>query len=452
MNQHVIIVGTAPIALNIAKTLCEEPNISLSIIESEEKRYLEMKDLLDADFIHGCAADPKILKRAQVQEATLFLALQRDLSVNIAAAMIVRYFNPKTKIISSIDSISFKSYGKKLQEENSFIDQFVCPEILAAETTLQLIKHPYIVEYNPILNGKFVIIGVNIDDEISIVDKPLFKIKQEMIQLSMLVVGISRQKEFIIPRGDTTVISGDILHFLVAKKHVKPLFEKLGIKKTELKKIVIGGGGKFASTFLERIKNKPYEITVLEENPKIIEPMRQQFPKVSFIEADIRHLDLLIDQRIFEADAYIAMTDNEHVNFVSASYAKQISNLKTVTLAFERDNVMLFKNHGIEYVVNPKILIIDKVLGLLHTDNLLSVVTLWNEQGEMVELQPKKGSPLLNKKLKELSILPKGMLIGVVEHKGYAQIADGNTVITEQDRVIFFSKHGMLGHALKLLA
>ncbi|MBN2695527.1 NAD-binding protein [bacterium] len=448
MKKQIVIIGTDPIAFQIAKTLCEEPNSDVYIIESSESRYNEINDILDAVVILGYEANPEILKAANIEKADILLALHKFDSINITVSLIAKHYNPKIKIIGTIDSLSYENYFSFFQDDKAIIDYLVSPELISAETTLQFVKHPSIIDYKTVLKGKFVILGIEIKNGHNFISKKLFEVKKEGVLLSMLIVSMMKNGEMIIPYGDTVIEAGDILYILAPKKNSKSIFEFFCILKEETEKILIGGGGRYARAFLEASRNKGFKITVLEHDKIAIDKIKHRFPDVEVIDADVRNLDSMEQREIFSADYYLAMTDNEYVNFVSSVYAKQIGKMHVIALAYQKDQIDALKRHNIHITVNPKSLIIGKIHQYLHTDSVISIISLWNEQVQMSEIIVPSGCLYLSKPLKEL-ILEEGVLIGVVEHNGSAHIADGNTIIHEGDKILVFAKQKKLDIFLK---
>ena len=83
-------------------------------------------------------------------------------------------------------------------------------------------------------------------------------------------------------------------------------------------------------------------------------------------------------------------------------------------------------------------MVIDKLLSYFHMGKIISVSSLWNEKIEMIEFIPSKKSKIINKKLKEIQ--GNDMLIGVIEHNGTAYIANGESIIKENDKLLFFAQ------------
>jgi trk system potassium uptake protein TrkA len=443
--KNVIIIGSNSIAINIAETLCNNPDINLYIIESKEEKYYKIKDKLDAEFILGNEIDPDVLLRANIKTCDILLALSDIDSVNITVGLIARHFNSNVKIINHIDKKSEKNY-EILNKNILNIDNFISPENLTSEHINQLLKHPSMIEYHKIVGGKFVITAFEVKDDSPILNKKLSELKKEFLsKYSMLIIGIDNENYFKIPKGDTTINKNDVLYFLIAKKHIKEVFQLFNIKDRKIEKILIGGGGRYSEALLDKISNKNYSITVLDRSKKRIEYLKELYPNVNYLFVDMRNMDRVQSKKLFDVDLYIAMTDNDNINFITSVYSMN-SGTEVLSIYFDQNNFELFNHYKIKNVLNPKSLVIDELLSYFHMGKILSVSSLWNEEIEMVEFMPSNKSKLINKKLKELDNLD--LLIGVIEHKGVASIANGESIIQENDKILFFAKKADIDNIL----
>ncbi len=433
--KNVIIIGSNSIAINIAETLCENSDINLYIIESSEEKYKKIKDSLDAEFIFGNEIEPNILLRANIKECDILLALSDSDSINISVGLIARYFNKDVKIINHIDKKS--DYNYKILNKNILnIDNFISPEKLTAEHINQLLKHPSIIEYHKIVNGKFIITAFEVKSNSPVIDKKLSELKKITSEHAALIIGIDNGNDFKIPKGDTVIRENDILYLLIAKKHIKPLFELFNIIGRKIESILIGGGGRYSEALIDKIYNNDYSITVLDRSRKRIEYLKTLYPNINYLFVDIRNLDRVESKKLFNVDLYIAMTDNDNINFITSVYALK-SNTSVLSIYFHQGNFELFNHYKIKNVLNPKSLVVDELLSYFHMGKIISVSSLWNEEIEMLEFVPSKKSKLINKKLKELKNL--NMLIGVIEHNNHASIANGESIIKENDKILFFA-------------
>ena len=91
---------------------------------------------------------------------------------------------------------------------------------------------------------------------------------------------------------------------------------------------------------------------------------------------------------------------------------------------------------GISKVIDPRKITVSKILKHVHKGRIESVYSIGNNQAELIHAQALKSSKLLNKSIKD-SDLPEGMRIGLMKKSKQIIIPDKNTIIEENDEVLF---------------
>ena len=91
---------------------------------------------------------------------------------------------------------------------------------------------------------------------------------------------------------------------------------------------------------------------------------------------------------------------------------------------------------GISKVIDPRKITVSKILKHVHKGRIESVYSIGNNQAELIHAQALKSSKLLNKNIKD-SDLPSGMRIGLMKKANQIIIPDKNTLIEQNDEVLF---------------
>ena len=104
---------------------------------------------------------------------------------------------------------------------------------------------------------------------------------------------------------------------------------------------------------------------------------------------------------------------------------------------------------GITKVIDPRKITVSKILKHVHKGRIESVYSIGNNQAELIHAQILKSSKLLNKNIKD-SDLPDGMKIGLMKKSNQIIIPDKNTVIEENDEVLFLCMTEDLNNAEEL--
>jgi trk system potassium uptake protein TrkA len=93
---------------------------------------------------------------------------------------------------------------------------------------------------------------------------------------------------------------------------------------------------------------------------------------------------------------------------------------------------------GINSTFSTRLVVVDRILQFIRKGNVVSVTTFREEEAEAIELLATPGSKYLGKKISEINF-PRGALVGaIVRPTGEVIIPRGDSVISLDDRVIFF--------------
>jgi len=141
------------------------------------------------------------------------------------------------------------------------------------------------------------------------------------------------------------------------------------------------------------------------------------------------------------ADVFVATSDNDHSNLVSAVLAKKMGAKHTVITTQHPDYIAIVEALDINVIINPRLLAVDQILRLVRGKGIQSVTKLMECDAEALEFVPEAGSAITKAALKNI-VLPKNSIVGAVYSGDEISLANGDTHIKEGQRVIVFSQEG----------
>ena len=179
---------------------------------------------------------------------------------------------------------------------------------------------------------------------------------------------------------------------------------------------------------------------------QVEEQLAELLPKAIVIEGDGTDQELLLEEGILRADAFVSLTGIDEENMVLSLFAKDATDAKVVT-KISRDNYLrLASELGLDCVISPKYLtssnVVSYVRSLSNTaDNEIeSLYHVVGNQMEAIEFRIRDqiaglvGIPLRQVRLK------KNILICAVIRKREIIIPDGSVSIELGDSVVVVSK------------
>jgi trk system potassium uptake protein TrkA len=141
---------------------------------------------------------------------------------------------------------------------------------------------------------------------------------------------------------------------------------------------------------------------------------------------------------IQEMDAFISVTEDEESNIISCLMAKHLEVKKTVALVSKTQYVPLSQTIGIDAIVNVKASASDEIHRQIRQGMMLTVKALQGIKAEIIEVIADKNCKMLDVPIRDLS-LPEGVVLGGILHNGDVEIAIGDSIIQQGDRVIILA-------------
>lgn len=432
--MKVIIIGAGKVGIQIAQTLSAE-NHDVTIIDKRDDIRQDLDSNLDIMTIVGNGANVRILEQAGIRESDMLIAVTRIDEVNMIACMTAKQFNV-TKTIARIRNTEYM-YSNSLSKEKLGIDFVINPERATAKEIVKLLKTPSnVCEAQDFASGKISLFGLKIEEDCPFVNK---KIKNISFGAHTLIIAIFRGDNLIIPSGEDEILVNDKIYLLIKKENYTDL-ELFCPKKTSIMQSVLILGGSDIGIQTASLLNKlSIKTKLIEMNKQKCEKIAELLPQTLVINGDGTNIELLKEEGIETIDGFVAVTGYDEENLLVSLLAKHLGTKKVIAKISRTNYIPILEKIGINAVVNPRIITASAILRFLRQGELISQTLLKEGEAEVIELIAQKGSKIINKNLKIIS-LPANSIIGAIIRKGEIIIPHGEDFINEGDKVIIFTK------------
>ena len=431
--MKIIIVGAGEVGRYVAKMLSNE-NHDITIMDQSEELLQDLDTNYDIMSRVGSPTSINDLQMCGVRNCDLFIAVTPSESVNISACTIAKSLGAR-KTVARIDNNEYLQPKNKELFKKMGINKLIYPEMLAASEIVQSLQRSWIREYRTFSNEALVLVCVKVRDNSEIINKVF---STGYFNHSMFrIVAIKRHTTTIIPSGSDQILANDLVYFISSKENLDYVRTDAGTTKFDIKNIIIMGGSKIA---LKTVQYLPNDINV-----KIIESDREKCYKIAdktdtlIIHGDGRNIDLLKDEGIEDADAFIALTDNSETNVLACLAAKRFGIRKTIAEVENIDYIDLADNLDIGTLINKKLIAASYIYQETLDEDAYDVQCLTYSDAEVVEFVVKAGDRITRDRVRNLN-LPEDVNIGGVVRNGKGYIVNGNTVILPGDHVVIFCK------------
>ena len=150
--------------------------------------------------------------------------------------------------------------------------------------------------------------------------------------------------------------------------------------------------------------------------------------------------ELLLEENIDSADVFVAVTNAEEANILSAMLAKRLGCNKVMALINRPAYAELMESGSIDVALSPQQVTIGSLLAHVRRGDVVRVHSLRRGAAEALETiahGTQGESRVIGKRIEELP-LPEGTTIGAIVRGNEVLIAHHDTMIQRDDHVILF--------------
>ncbi|MBO8182620.1 MAG: Trk system potassium transporter TrkA [Archaeoglobus sp.] len=425
--MHIVVAGAGEVGYNVAKALSNKYDVF--VIENDEKKIEEIEKL-NVEVVRGNAANLKVLRRAGVEKAEIFLGVTGNDEINLLSGIAAKKLGARKTIVR----VGNPEYVDKPYVKNHPLgfDLIICPQLVLARAMANIITFSGAVDFVSLSGGKLNLIEMEVDENSPVVGK---KVSEIPLPENIILTAIYREGKLIVPRGDTEIEANDRISVVGKSENllsVQRLFEARLPRN-----VVVFGGGTVGGYLAKILDSSNLNIKLIDPRPEVCENLCSIFQRVKVIIGDPTDLDFLHEEDIGKSDVVVACTESDEKNLLLSLLSKSLGAKKAISQVSKGSYMKLFEKVGVDVVLSPRTITYVEVLRHLR---LMEVETLAEiEKGEAVvfEVQITKDK-LSGKKVKDLKI-PKRAIIGGILRGEDCLIPRGETEIQKGDRLLIFA-------------
>jgi trk system potassium uptake protein TrkA len=214
---------------------------------------------------------------------------------------------------------------------------------------------------------------------------------------------------------------------------------------------MVAGGGRVGVHLAQLLLDAGLHVRLAEGNLARCHGIAEALPKADVLNGDCTDQDFLIEERIGHTDCFIACTQDDEVNILTALLAKKLG----AKVALVRENTGhysgLTESIGVDASVSVRHAAIGSILRYARRGDVLAAQPFGNTEGEALEVRARETSPLVSAPVSKLR-LPKDVVIGAVLRGDELLVATGDLTIQPDDRVVIFAPQRRIADVQKLVA
>ncbi len=441
--MKIVILGAGQVGSTLAGLLASEPGRDITLVDTDADKLHDLQEKLDIRTVVGLASHPAILERADVGNADMLLAVTNSDEVNMVACQLAWKLYHTPMKIARLRAREYKDQPEIFSEGYFKIDVVISPENLIQSYIQRLIALPGALQVLDFAEGRVRLVALRAMRGGLLVGRPIRDLRDILPEVDARVAAIFRRGQPVVPDGDTHIEEDDEVFFIAARENIRALMGEFGHMEHPYRNIMIAGGGNIGRGLARALEGQA-NVKVIEHNPLNAKRLSAELHQALVLDGDATDEDLLREENIEDMDLFLAVTNDDENNILSAMLAKRLGARKVMALVNRTAYVDLIESMSIDVVISPQLITVSALLAHLRRGHVLAAHSLRRGAAEAMEITAigdRLTSRVVGQRVGELK-LPAGVSVGAIvresEEGVQVIIAHHDTLIASDDHVILF--------------
>lgn len=438
--MNIIIVGCGKVGQTLAAQLNEEGN-NITVVDTDGALVGRIASHLDVMGVTGNGATHAVQAEAGVRNADLLIAVTGSDELNMLCCLLARK-ESRCKTIARIKKPEYSEDIRFLQEELG-LAMVINPEQAAAAEIARVLRFPSAIKIDTFAKGRVELLKFRMPDGSPLVGKSVKEIVSKL-GCDVLICTVERGDEAMIANGDLVFAERDVISLVASPRNAADFFRKIGYRMRSVKDVMIAGGGEIAHYLTEILRRAGIAVKIIEKNPQVCEELCARWSDVTVVCGDASDQELLLEENITEAGAFVALTSIDEENILLSLFAKSAGHGKVITKINRIDFASVISHLDLDSTIYPKHITADQILRYARAaantvgsnmETLYHVIPGKVEAAEFIvsDASAVTGVPLMELRCKA------GVLVAAITRDGNVIIPRGKDTIRVGDAVVIVS-------------
>ena len=440
--MEIIIVGCGKVGKVLAAQLNEAGN-NITVVDVNADRVADITNRYDVMGIVGNGATHTVLKEAGIDDADLMIAVTGSDERNLLCCLTAKMAGG-CQTIARVRDPQYNADVPYLKNELG-LAMVINPEYAAAEEIARVLQFPSAIKIDTFAKGKVELLKFKLPEDSPLCGMCVREIGSRL-HCDVLVCTIERGDEAYIASGDFRFEARDIISIISEPKAAFVFFRKIKYQATPVSDVLIAGGGDIAHYLCELLDKAGISATVIEKDAERARQLADALPNVNVILADAVNQEVLMQENIDKAEAFVSLTNLDEENILLSLFAKSVSDGKIVTKINRIDFDEVIEHLDLDTIIYPKNLTSDHIVRYVRAmnktigTNLETLYQVIKGKVEAAEFIVKEDSGLTAAPLAQLK-LRDGVLVAAIKRDRRVLIPRGSDRIQKGDSVVIVTNH-----------
>ena len=429
-DMNIIICGAGKTGAHAAEILAAD-GANVTVVDESQTSLDMLADNLDVATLAGQPTAAKVLQSAGVADADVVIATTDSDELNLLCASTASYLGADR----TFATVTHSTYLNRdiLDYSKIFsIDSLICPAFSTARAIASHLRNPAAMKVERLVGHTIEVQQFEASKGAPGLGRRLSEVE---LPRGARIAAITRNGDTYLPSGDSTVDEGDEVLIVANADVFHDARRVFRTKDTGRRSVVIMGGSPIAVWLCRTLQNRGFSIRLFETDTDRANELAEKLPWVTVMNADPTDPNVFTDEHLENADAFVALTNDEH-NILSCAWAISLGVKETYPVVTRRNYDLFTKAMGLTHIFSPRELAIAEIRQRLARKQMTKIAPLASGALNIYRIRIGKNAPVTGIPLSDLTLMPNCMVI-VLEHDEHFGVVPSAHAILEEGDVVF---------------
>ena len=440
--MQIIIVGCGKVGINLTEQLVKEGH-NVSVIDLDSSVVSSVANEFDVLGVTGNGASYSVQVEAGLENADLLIAVAGSDELNLLCCLIAK----KMGNCNTIARVRNPIYSKEIDviREEMGLSMIINPELAASYEMSRLLRFPSAKKIDTFAKGRVEIVKIVIAEDSPLCDHSIMELLAKY-KYDVLVCAVERGDDITIPNGSFVLKAKDVISVVATPRSSSQLFKKLGLANNQVKDAMIAGGGEISYYLAAQLLDMGIAVKIIELKKERCEKLSALLPKATIINGDAIDQNILLEEDLAHAEAFISLTNFDEENILLSLFAKTASKAKVITKINRISFDSVIDSLELGSIIYPKHVTSEYIIRYVRAmqnsigSNIETLYQLIEDKVEALEFVVRDNATVVGIPLEKLN-LKSNLLLCSINRRGKIIIPRGQDELHVGDTVVVVTSH-----------
>jgi trk system potassium uptake protein TrkA len=434
--MNIVICGAGQVGSHAADVLAAAGH-NITVIDLSADRARAIEDSLDVRVLNGNCATAEALAQAGCSDADLVVAATENDETNLITASIASGLGAAKTVCRVHHATYFEQRGLDYGAHFS-VDCFICPEYSTSLAIARILRNPGAIAIENFARGQIEMHEFPVTENAAAVGVALSKLG---LPAGTRLAAITRDRHMFIPDGASVVETGDTIVLVgntSAFQQARKLFHN---RESGRRRVVIMGGPSMALWLCRALRERDFSIRLFEIRRNRAEELAEELSWVTVLQGDPTERSLFDEEKIGQADAFVALLDDDEHNILGCAWAKSMGVRQVVAVVQRPDYIHLLGAVGIDRAFSPRMVAVKEIERFMESGLLRRMASLAEGEIDVYWCHVGEQARMAGKALREIKLSP-DWVVAAIQRAHQVHVPGADDIVRAGDTLLVIGRHG----------